>query len=1173
MSLLRSVALLLVSSFLWGWAGNAAAQVASPTEMMMRDKPPALPAPVEQAPEVEELSLPTYYLEDENGQLVPVLKRLTYEEWEELYKAKLELANPDTPPRYSLTSLQLAGELVGDAVELTLDIKLELMATGWIRVPLRLSHAALLKPLECDPSDQCFLQFDAEQGYVLWLRIAPPKPPVAEAGEPEVAPKDEPAETLAEASESIGSEPVKKAIWPRSYRLHMSVPVVTKAGEHELLLDLPRKAVSSEFSLQVSDTLTMIPPPMVKLAQEALGNGKARVTLVGVGGEFRLRWTEPASAPAIPELDVQSLVLTEISGPRSLKSTARLRLRSLNGPLRQFSVMLPANLSLVPLTGNETFRVVSPDDQSPPPANDRQLIVIELKKPATESVEVELVASSTRSAEVQYTQFDVTGFEVQEAKLQSGYHAMAVEGDWYLHWTAENSNLRQVDVFPEQVETELAAWKAKNIIARFHCLSYPTNLRVRVTPQRSLVQVEPTYRVQVSGNQLALEATLNYRVRGRKLELLELELGDWKLPTFAPESLVRSEAVVLENGTHSIPLQQPTGGDISLKLRATQRLDSASGTFAFTLPRVRTSQAEREQFTVAPAAVVIIADDDVDVSPRIDQMVGLVPEATARVENFPEREQPPRVYRQTDESNSVTKFAGHIRIMPQTVSVTSLIDVEPRDTMFQVNVRMQYTVKHKPLEWLVLEVPPELIVADAITAEFQLGGQKIIPMLLPVETGKVPMALVTLPEVRRGSFELSASYQWKRPAEAVNAAQNVVIGLLRPAREREFLATESRLKFVSPDPIRLAEDSPWKPVERTDLRDPMASDQWQYQADTLLASVALQPATSTADAQNHTSIRLAWHQTWLTSTRRRDRAVFRIETTQEHIQLQLPSASVPEQVEVRVNGQPVTIQRMAPAENTLLVALPPKETREYVIELMYEVAVRRASHIWQGGLVSFQFAQLNGGEPQRMYWQLVLPSNEYLWFEPSGVTSETRWSVPTWLAPAEPRLTQEQLEQFSGATPTPPPAAGANVYLFSGFGPIDHLTTGVVQRRAIVLLGAGFVLAFALPLIYLPGLRGWKALLTAGVLLLLLGLAFPYPAQLLGSSVVAGCLLVLLARFLQITLSRRRQGPRILPPRDSIYAQATQPSYTIDAVGSSHGTTATAPAIVTGLPRQQEASS
>jgi membrane protein implicated in regulation of membrane protease activity len=752
-----------------------------------------------------------------------------------------------------------------------------------------------------------------------------------------------------------------------------------------------------------------------------------------------------------------------------------------------------------------------------------------------------------------------------------------------LHWTAENDNLRQIDVLPEQMERELSAWKPKHVIARLHCVSFPTNLRVRVTPQRSLIQVEPTYQVFVSENQLALEATLNYRTRGRKLELLEVELGDWKLPTIGPESLVRQEAVVNENGVHLVPLQQATGGDFTMKLRATQQLKAARGSFNFALPRISTSQPEREQLTVAPAVLALIADDNVVVSPMIDQIQGLTPEASASLESLPEREQPPRYYRQRGDNGTASEFAGHLQVMPQSVAVESLIEIVPAAGGYQVDIRFQYTVRHKPLEWLLLEVPSALVAPEAIGATLQLDGEPIIPTLLPQEEGIPRTALLTLPAARQGAFELQVSYLWKAAAAEQSAQEQAVVELVQPERGATYASSMSRLMLGGQNRLRLAEASPWKRVAEGQPENSAAKANWQYETDQLVSKVSLQQAAAEKELLRQTVVKVAWYQTWLTTNRRRDRAVFRVESSQENVELPLPPAGELEQMEVVVNGRIVDSLQVLAEQNILVVSLPPTSAegelkpREYVIELMVETAARRSSHLWQGGLARFHFPQLKGSDPERVYWQLVLPSNEFLWFEPEGVTSESELTLPTWLAPARPTLTQADLEQYSRAVSTPPPAAGANVYLFSGFGQIEQLNTGIVQRRAVVLLGAGLVLALALPLIYVPLFRGWKALLAAGTLLLLLGLAYPYPAQLLGSSVVAGCLLLLLARFLQITLSRRRQGPRILPPRDSMLGQATQPAYTLESegnsVGSSHGTTATAPAIYSPNFGKPEASS
>jgi len=400
----RSISHLLVVAVLCGWAGFAAAQDETP------QPPPA------DTPSVREL--PPMHLIDKNGQLVPVLKELTYEEWEALIQARLELTNPDRPPRFAIESMRVEGSLTATEAEVNVSVKLSVVPESWVRVPLRMSRAVLTKPLAPAAGDQYFLEYDGKEGYVLWLNVA--APPTIPAKENEAAADAESEDSPPGAAEMVRAQ--------RSFELAMTVPAQAAGGEFELALDLPRNMVRSEISLLVDRQLQFMAPP-AKLTRAEEG-ARDRITLTGAGGEVRLRWVVPSNEVAAQELDVRSLVLTTISRPQLLRSKARLRVRNLAGPLSSFSLLLPPHMELEDVPSDAGFSVVEEDQPQDLYASDRKLVTIHLDTPSLEETEVTVVGVAAKPQREEFAQFDITGFEVPQAKFQSGYHALAAEGDW-----------------------------------------------------------------------------------------------------------------------------------------------------------------------------------------------------------------------------------------------------------------------------------------------------------------------------------------------------------------------------------------------------------------------------------------------------------------------------------------------------------------------------------------------------------------------------------------------------------------------------------------------------------------------------------------------------------------------------------------------------------------------
>ena len=85
-----------------------------------------------------------------------------------------------------------------------------------------------------------------------------------------------------------------------------------------------------------------------------------------------------------------------------------------------------------------------------------------------------------------------------------------------------------------------------------------------------------------------------------------------------------------------------------------------------------------------------------------------------------------------------------------------------------------------------------------------------------------------------------------------------------------------------------------------------------------------------------------------------------------------------------------------------------------------------------------------------MYWRLVLPANEHLIANPSGLSSEFIWTSEGYCWGRRPPVDQVQLESWIARHARDPLPEQANCYLFSGLGP-QQAEVGAAKRTWIVL--------------------------------------------------------------------------------------------------------------------------
>ena len=1048
----------------------AAQEPAGPTKADQANGASRSDQPAPATGRVQVVEPETHYLKDDHGELVPVLD-FPYEEFQRLYKLDKQLGQPVQPPPYSLPRLQVTGRVEGDRATLQIRASLKTHREHWIPISWGLHRAVLLDSVTYQGPGEHFAHVDTSQGYVSWIRG------------PE------------------GSE--------HSLTLNVLTPVQQIGGEARLVMSLPRATSSTmklnvpnsalEVSVQGGRLLSSVPHP----------DGGTEVTVAGIEGRLKLSWRRGGERMVQPAsvVEVTGSQLARITGPGTIRTEARLRIRSYGGAAESILVRLPPGAVLVP-SAEPGYTVSLLDVVEPPQGNEtaRQTVEIKIEEPSIRPLDVRLTVERVLDKPQENQHVEVSGFEVVGAARQTGHIALAVSGDSYPDWLAR-ANVRRVNELPKSLEQEA-------VVACFEYFRQPCSLLVKILPRRSRVSVEPSYLLTVQTDQVRLDAQLKYTIRGAHADFLNIDLRGWDVEEVGPEHLVSKDLVIDAVTPLIIPLRQPIAGSTEVVIRAVRKIDPALGQFSVILPRPATS-------TLRPATVVVIPDEEVVLVPRDDDIQGLIVDPYPPQIDLPLRGREPFYFRDRGTGpRSVFAADFDVRARPITVEVSSVASLQP--DRVGVRQRLVYHLQQEEVDRVVLDVPLSLDVIESL--DVHLGEQRL--KVAPEEDGDElsegqPVRMIAkLPEVQREKCELTLSYHL--PWEALETGQRVVrrIPLIMPYQVE---VTGNALRLESPRTMELIpRDSNWS----------SAANGVEPEAD--VHSLNLVAAGLVTEAQLICSLRLldqdgatvidqAWLQTWLAHGSRRDRATMYFSSRDQRIRVNLPQGVHPDDVHIRLNGVAASVRPGADSVR-----------REIVIELR-EGGGRQLLEMWYGfresvktaGALTIGMPQIVGANWTRhSYWQLILPGGQHLVRDPKRMTAENHWGWKGIVFGRRPNLTTDQLESWmhaswKSAVAQQPSMNATNQYLFSTLDGVSVVQVQTASRRIILLAVSGSVLVVGLLLVYVPACRHPAALLVPSAVLLSAALVYPEPALLMAQVVGLGLVLVLVAGFVHWSLLRR----------------------------------------------------
>lgn len=1126
------MALLLAVIFVGQLARNSAAQEATPG--VVGEPAPRAAKTHEDggaAGRIQYVGPDTYILLDGEGR-PQAMPGMTYEDFMEVWrKSNLAHAN-ERQPRYTIENVDVTGTTNGDHAKLRFEASVRLLSEEPVSVPLGLTGTIL----EGQP------RFEAE------------------GAKPEEKSEKKLSASLPTRQEYLENDPGRgglvahlagRAGERRKVTLDLFVPLVRNGDETMLALNCPR-ALAATLRLDVDGVVSEANVSNgALLSEDRSENGKTRLTAGGLAGEFQLTWSTARAAEAelSTVLSATGAIQMTIDG-RSVRSDARLTVRSYGGTFDRFRVRLPAGATLIQnraLSGDKDpgYRIVLEDEAraeatAKPGSPSGRIVQVQLPAKQQGPVVVELSTEQPLILADGDVAVQLGGFDVLGAVRQFGDVAVRVADQWQARIDG-GEFVRRVDT--SELEPAL---QQPGLTGAFQYDGQPWSLGARVSARRIRVQVTPEYDLEVFPDECRLRAHFTYQILSARAHEFQLNLRGWERTADPVESgglIDRDRIALSEDGNLVLPLTQASlrRAEITVYLRRPVPRDARQLSLPLPLPAAE---------SVATGTLVVRSAPGVELTPDPERTKGLAPIAvTARgiEEHIENRELQYRC------SAPDAQFAAARGSRSREVAVGIAAHVDMGVDRAHVRQRVEYSVRFEPLSELVFDVPSVLNLEDA-TAEVALvstswdadgdtrerGPETPLRVAsladeseLPIE-GREHQVRVVLPQPRLGRFAIELRYTVERP-QSFARSPSWTIPLARPIDGR---SSEWRAAVRSPRELTVTVDeaggTKWKEVDPPQTSAPGGGKEFVSTQSEIALPLVLRAMDG--NQPSSTFVERAWLQTWLTGNARQDRAAFHFRTSGRLVSIELPPETAAEEVEVLLDGERADVIAREAGRIVVQVAAPPgkrggePESFDEVHSHTLELRSRRASTdrvLTRRRLTPPQLVGMKG--LTHVYWHIVLPGDRHVIDSPPQLAAADEWQ---WLGNfwgRRPTHTQAELEQWVGATNQQAPTTAQNEYLYSGLAPVSSIEIVTAPRWLIVLASSGAVLALACAWLYTPGLRRRWVAGAAACVLAALAVAYPTPAMLLGQAALLGIVLAALAAFISRFAARPMQWHLPMP--------------------------------------------
>jgi hypothetical protein len=1086
----------------------------------------------QERPAVVEQPLPIKYVRDSKGELVPVYEGIKYEEIMEVVENRLARAQREQPSQVQISQIDLRGQAATGFAQFEMTVKVSVRddspkkpdggAWDWIQVPLNLTDASLLE----DPvfHGQGEWRLIPKNGYEAWFR-------------------GDPSQDL-------------------SLQLKFACPLTVVANATHVKLNVPAAARSRlEFHIpgeQVSPSLQN-----ALLLESNHRENETVVVATGLNDAVTLSWQTGVSTVAERpvRLDVQGDITVTVERPGSFTSQLMLDLKSFGDPIERFALRLPPDSTIV-AGQQQDFEFTKASASSDTTSGRDNVFEIRLNRKDTHA-QVQLRIETTGRTD---QAINVAGIEVVEAFRQYGRVRLISPNDLRLRWTTSSNVTRTND---PQIDSQESG---KRLVAAFDYFQQPSEINVSVEQQTTRIQVEPVYLMFIESSRISLTMVLKYRILGKPTTDLGIALGDWKYDSASPMTTIQ-DVTFDENlpFATTLKLNRETSGALDATISCHRTTAGREGPQEFELPRPRAD-------SISPGFVLVAAADNVAISDLIQAADSeYVPDAVpADLRSEASRFntlQPVRCFRIPGDPGP-GKFKVDFRTRSQEIDLSLRYDIQLTDRVAEIRQQLNFDVRFERLTRITLLMPREIhdLFRDPATqdqVQITINDQKVDrPAISEAFTftrgsNDVPLT-VQLPAPTIGPISVAVRYDWKHRGLSGSADEVVNIPLVTSGdgeliSNRLVITPQTGIRISSINNSRLSRV--WRQESASSASLPLNG----IQAETderptsigVLAARLEDEAVPSASVATAGRVHRAWCQTWITAQKRRDRAVFRIQTAQARLKVKLPNAVPVDETDVLVDSQ-VIVPLVDAKDGFMVVPIADTGQPFHVVELSMRYADRPAV-----GTVMVEFPTLPElSDAGNWVWHLILPPTEHLLRASDQLTTSNAWTWSGRFLWRRPTMTQADLEEWTGATKQPSPE-GANEYFFSSFTPMERTEFLTVARRSMVATGSGVALLVGVLLIYIPKLRHPATLLTLSVALATAAFIFPDPALLLAQASMFGILLAMVGQFIALILRRlnldrpsvqlpvRREPASVVvaPAKDRASSAVTKIPFPVQPVG------------------------
>jgi hypothetical protein len=1069
-----------------------------------------LPAPPASPPSPTAAPADLMYLPDERGRLVPVPAGASLAEYMEFLRAKGGVAKTGLP-KFAIEKLSLIGEAREETVRLSSVVVVRLFEDErWVRVPLGFVEGVLVDARhEGDGEGLC-------------------------------EPRDE----------TTGHHWYLKGAGEHRLLMEVAVPLRKTNPGRRLVMTIPEATVSlasiripeSEVAARAAERVT------VTVSREDEGS---RIEATGLGARLDLSWVSTMSTgPKDSSWEVSSQTLVSLVEARSLMWNVTQRLLPTGGGTAPQSLVarLPAGAELVTVEGTD-LKETSRDPV------DAALVRLTFAKTPSGPVDLRWtlrgsIGSPTEAVTLQ-------GISIERSRVQSGYLAIAVLGDYRLRQVAEDSKL----LFRAGVSELPATIRRPQVTAAFRILGDQWSTVVSLTPTSPYVVAES--RVRVAFRDREIEETITITGQVYRASLSQLKV-DW--PGFEEEGwVVEAQGLELQVSPELVGPTSDAPG-VSPEVSGPGGVGTKRLLIGFPEPvRDRFEVRLRARRPWAPPAPPVeagrlslprlLVDQSGGTLVEVWSQTGLLVELTDQRRARSAETAAPLAGDDETPQGTYRPVADQVRVpfravrQPRRVEVEATAELSAVDARLSLVQRFRYRVRYGRLDRVSLVFPTTAPRGD--WRVFGPEGRELVLAESAIATGPAPEAAT--PAVRTVEYLLGSPPTGEFVVEARFIPRS---GGALPVDEGMIQVPFVLAGDVAGHPLRLVwqsrggdalsvSDAAWIPESSTPGRREWVSTS---------APEGLSAKYTRVESSFWGSV--AGTGVWLRHFVESDGSIRSL----AHYRLVNPPGSIPvrlppglELVAARWNG--VRMDRPKPATlpdgSSSVVLFGPNSGDRLLLTLeLDQPSVTTPGGIGFLSILAPEFpAELWLPRPFREVW---LPENQHLLTRPDGWSAQYRWTFQGVLFARKPVLSQRELSRWIGLDEDDSPASGTPTgaptpsesgpdferaghrYLFSGGRADGRLEFRTMNRSFLILVGAGAALVLGFLMVRLRAARSVFTFLVLGAALALLGLRYPETVAVLLQPAIPGLALAALAAWVDGVVQHRRGQGHLLDPAGDV---------------------------------------